>query len=256
MIDRKKFFASVRKLLFSGSMNQQQVDWIGAVLSGLDERHIGAKQAAYILATAHHESDRWNTMEEYASGSAYEGRKDLGNTVSGDGRRYKGRGLVQITGRRNYTDWSKRLGVDIVATPRLAGTLEYAVPILIDGILLGTFTGRKLSDYVNGARADYRGARRTVNGKDKAALIAGYADKYRSAIHEVPIDMPDVHEPGEPPKPKPKPAVVGGAVAAGAGAVATVNEFAPDWTTWAIVGAVGVAVAVLGFVIWKYRKDL
>ncbi|MDJ0513010.1 MAG: hypothetical protein QNJ62_06170 [Methyloceanibacter sp.] len=202
MIDRKRFFDSVRSSLFGGGMNQQQVDWIEAVLAGIDERHIEMNKAAYILATAHHESDRWKTMEEYASGAAYEGRRDLGNTQKGDGRRFKGRGLVQITGRRNYTDWAKRLGVDIVAKPELAATLKNAVPILIDGMLLGTFTGKGLSNYITGSRVDFKNARRVVNGTDRAALIAGHAEKYRSALHEVAIDLPS--EPDDPvPEPVP-----------------------------------------------------
>lgn len=75
-------------------------------------------------------------MEEYASGAAYEGRKTLGNTEPGDGRRFKGRGFVQITGRRNYTDWAKRLGIDLVGNPALAARLDHVVTILIDGMML------------------------------------------------------------------------------------------------------------------------
>jgi len=77
---------------------------------------------AHFLAQVAHESGglRWN--EELASGSAYEGRRDLGNTQPGDGRRFKGRGLIQLTGRHNYgqyTDACKARGddVDFVANP-------------------------------------------------------------------------------------------------------------------------------------------
>lgn len=180
-MDNARFFAAMRSAGLVTSLTTVQVQRMEAVLAGLQARSVSVKRAAYILATAFHESDRFKTLTEYASGSAYEGRKDLGNTQAGDGRRYKGRGYVQITGRRNYTDWAKRLGVDIVGNPELAATTQYAVPILIDGMLLGTFTGKKLGDYVE-PMFDYVGARRVVNGTDKAALIAGYASKFLDVL--------------------------------------------------------------------------
>src|SRR5688572_8016696 len=62
-----------------------------------------SRRAAMAVAQFAHESDRFRTSEEYASGSAYEGRRDLGNTKSGDGKRFKGRGRIMVTGRVNYT---------------------------------------------------------------------------------------------------------------------------------------------------------
>jgi putative chitinase len=64
-------------------------------------------EKAHLLAQLAHESDGFRTAEEYASGAKYESRKDLGNTQPGDGKRFKGRGLIQITGRTNYTAYSQ-----------------------------------------------------------------------------------------------------------------------------------------------------
>jgi hypothetical protein len=153
------------------------------ILAAAQTRNLSPEQTAYVLATARHESLMGNAMVEFASGNAYEGRLDLGNTRPGDGPRYKGRGLVQITGRRNYRDWSDRLGVELVGQPQLAATdLGIASQILVDGMRLGTFTTRRLGEFVNGSQTDFVQARRVVNGLDRATLIAGYAEDYLSLL--------------------------------------------------------------------------
>lgn len=84
---------------------------------------------AHFLAQACHETDHFRTLREYASGAAYEGRLDLGNTQPGDGRRFRGRGIFQTTGRANY----RQLGVArgkprlFVDNPELLEQPEYAV---------------------------------------------------------------------------------------------------------------------------------
>lgn len=139
-------------------------------------------QVAYILATAVHESGAGAHMEEFASGRAYEGRRSLGNTQPGDGTRFKGRGYVQITGRRNYADWSQRLGMDLVGNPNLAKDPRIASRILVEGMMRGTFTGRGLGDYVGNGRADFHNARRVVNGTDRAGTIADMAQRLMAAM--------------------------------------------------------------------------
>lgn len=81
---------------------------------------------AAFLAQIGHESGQLRYVKELASGIAYENRKDLGNINEGDGIRYKGRGLIQITGRANYAQVQKELGVPCVANPELLETPENA----------------------------------------------------------------------------------------------------------------------------------
>jgi S1-C subfamily serine protease len=144
---------------------------------------------AYILATCQHESAMGIYSEEIASGAAYEGRSDLGNTQPGDGVRFKGRGYVQITGRNNYNKFGRWLGEDFLTEPRnkLPAEAKYAIPTLVCG-MTGTqgspnFTGRVLKDYGSGSSFNATNARRTVNGTDRASLIAGY---YRTWLTKIP----------------------------------------------------------------------
>lgn len=85
------------------------------------------RQKAAFIAQLAHESGAFKYTTEIASGSAYEGREDLGNLYPGDGKKFKGRGLIQITGRANYGKVSKALGQDFVATPELLASPQYAV---------------------------------------------------------------------------------------------------------------------------------
>lgn len=74
---------------------------------------------AHFMAQLSHESGGFRYMEEIASGAAYEGRKDLGNTQPGDGKRYKGRGPIQLTGRLNYRTYGRALGFDFENHPEI-----------------------------------------------------------------------------------------------------------------------------------------
>lgn len=99
-----------------------------APLNGaMHEFHINSpiRQAAFIAQIAH-ESGELRYVEEIASGIAYEYRKDLGNTQPGDGMKFKGRGLIQITGRNNYHECGKALGVDLITNPELLETNDLA----------------------------------------------------------------------------------------------------------------------------------
>jgi predicted chitinase len=139
---------------------------------------------AYVFASAQHETDQGRSMVEYASGKAYEGRDDLGNTQPGDGPLFKGRGFVQITGRKNYQRYSDLLGIDLVGNPDLAVDLATSARITVDGMANGRFTGVALSDYINGKKTDFTNARAIVNGdtSKNGDRIAGYARNYLKAL--------------------------------------------------------------------------
>jgi predicted chitinase len=77
-------------------------------------------RAAAFLATLAVESGEYKYVEEIASGDAYEGRKDLGNTQPGDGRRFKGHGRIQLTGRDVHKACGDYFGIDLIANPKLA----------------------------------------------------------------------------------------------------------------------------------------
>lgn len=96
------------------------------VIDNYDIRDNIHRLAAFI-AQVGYESGKFRYLEELVSGKEYEGRTDLGNIHKGDGPRYKGRGLIQITGRYNYEQISKDLDVDFVANPKMLATPYYAV---------------------------------------------------------------------------------------------------------------------------------
>lgn len=197
-INRSFFFSNTRLHLFDGSLKQSQVDGLTAILDYWEAHHGGQddRWLAYLLATAHHETDRTiQPIREYGSTAYFTQRYDpppagknpqvaarLGNTAPGDGPRYCGRGFVQLTGRRNYADWGTRLHIDLIGDPTLALGLAVATGVLIDGSILGTFTGKKLGDYLKGDNPDWKNARRVINGTDKAELIKSYALKYYGSI--------------------------------------------------------------------------
>jgi putative chitinase len=101
--------------------------YIDHLNSAMDEFGIDTpqRQAAFLAQIAH-ESGSLNYVKELASGKDYEGRKDLGNVESGDGVRFKGRGLIQITGRDNYRACGQVLDLPLIDNPELLETPENA----------------------------------------------------------------------------------------------------------------------------------
>lgn len=114
-------------------------------------------RVCHFMAQIAHESDGLRTTVEYASGRAYEDRKDLGNTVPGDGVRFKGRGLLQLTGRANYQAMGAKLGLPLEDKPEMA-----ADPITSLAIACGYWTSRKINAKAD--RDDLEAVTRAVNG--------------------------------------------------------------------------------------------
>lgn len=184
MIDRKKFFDYARAKLFAGILTQGQVDGMNAVLDEWERRDLtDLRWLAYMLATDKHETNA--TMQ--AVREAY--------WLSEDWRRshlrywpYYGRGLVQLTWRENYEKMARFLDLPLVDQPDLALDLANAVTIMFEGMLraetgVGDFTNRSLEEFFNATTDDPLGARRIINGTDKAPLIAGYHYDFLAALN-------------------------------------------------------------------------
>lgn len=152
-------------------------------LTGICRRErLSLAQTAYVLATAQHESRMGLWMIDQASGWAYEGRHHLGNTETGDGPRFRGRGYVPLVGRRQYAQWERRLGLPLLDRPELAAEPGTAAEILIRGMIAGTFTGHRLADFINDDGCDYVGARRIIRNRDRAGLVARLAERFESSL--------------------------------------------------------------------------
>ena len=181
MIDRKKFFKVVRAKF--GKLSQPQVNGFDCILSQWEmEEETDLRRLAYMLATCWHETAR--TMRPIAEYGKGKGRK-YGRIV--DGRVYYGRGFVQLTWDYNYKKMGKILQIPLYENPELALQLGYATEILFEGMLTrksfkGDFTGRALENYFNQKTNDPIGARRIINGTDKAVLISSYHYKFLEAV--------------------------------------------------------------------------
>lgn len=138
-------------------------------------------QQAYLLATTKHETaGTWQPIAEYGKGKG----RPYGKPDAKTGKTYYGRGYVQLTWKENYAEMGRILNIDLVNNPDLAMEPQTAYQIISYGMRHGTFTGKKLSDYVYDDFRDYINARRIINGTDCAELIAGYAKMIEQILME------------------------------------------------------------------------
>jgi hypothetical protein len=203
--DRRTFFERVRKCPFGGHLKGAGVEGIEAILNGWESlaetarNQAGGDDAlAYVLATAFHETAAtMRPVRETLAPTDIEAVRRLDKAfaagrlasvktpywrLDGEGKTWLGRGFVQLTHKRNYQAMAALTGIDLVADPGRAMEMQVAVDVLIGGMRAGSFTGRRLGDYFTAGKTDWVGARKIINGTDRAALVAGYARAFRAAV--------------------------------------------------------------------------
>jgi|GEM_PF-763824 len=196
----KAFFDSVREPLFYGRMGQSQVDGMKLTIAEWFKRPdlTDERWLAYMFATTWLETDRtMQAIMEYGDrayftrmygikGARPDKAKRLGNIYAGDGAKYPGRGKPMITGRGNYEKANKyvgeHIGIDFVAKPSAVLQKNHSDLIMFSGMIKGWFTGKKLSDYFRADLEDPIGARRIVNGTDRADDIAEAYEYFLTAL--------------------------------------------------------------------------
>jgi hypothetical protein len=158
-------------------MPDMELGYTRLILRECQEEGLLRNQAAYVLATSYWETNR--TMKPVVE--AY--------WLSEDWRRrnlryypWHGRGFVQLTWEANYKRAGLELGLRLTENPDLALDPDAAAQILVRGMKEGWFTGKRLDQYITLKRSDFIGARRIINGTDKAATIAGLARDYDDAL--------------------------------------------------------------------------
>ena len=190
-------FAIIR--LKFGSLSQEAVDNINLIVETCEKYNLSYPQSAYVLATVAWETARtFKPIEEYGKGKGrkygtiYTNTEGVKYGIAGSGgdtylysdypHLYYGRGFVQLTHWVNYKFAGEQLGIDLINNPDLALQPKYAAEILVNGFVQGWFTSKKISDYINDKKKDLLGARRCINGNDKAQQIADIAVVMEKAL--------------------------------------------------------------------------
>ena len=153
----------------------------GLIVSTCKAYGLLRNQAAYVLATADHETNGTflPVREAYWLKNAEAWRKRNLRYYP-----WYGRGFVQLTWEANYLNAGKKIGVDLIKDPDAAMQPDHAAKILVLGMVEGWFTGKKLSDYITLKASEFVSARRIINGMDKADTIAALAMKYDAELRK------------------------------------------------------------------------
>lgn len=195
-MNRKTFFDHCRGGVMGPTLDGDEVSGAEAILDAMAGTPIS--WCAYALATAWHETAHTLQPIREFGGPAYLTRmyditgqrpelaRANGNTAPGDGVRYCGRGYVQLTWRANYRRAGEKLGLPLEANPELAMRKDIAAQIMRRGMEEGWFTGKAFDHFLQPSgpapMPAFTDARRIINGKDKATLIAGYAMAFQAAL--------------------------------------------------------------------------
>jgi len=167
MIDRDKFFSTVRDHF--GPLSQDQVDGFNKILDEWEGRPglSDIRWLAYMLATVWHETDKKMQPIQEMGSLEYLKKKPYYPWI--------GRGLVQITWKKNYDKFG-------ISKPEDALTWPVALRVMFDGMVTGEFTGKSLMDYFNHRANDPLRARRIINGLDRAATVKSYYLAFLEAL--------------------------------------------------------------------------
>ncbi len=191
-LDACKFMTAYSAAFPTPALDAASTDRLNALLSSLaeDPDVTDIRWAAYMLATVKHEcANTWRPIEEYGKG---QGRPYGQPTVVTDqngtqySNTYYGRGFVQLTWKMNYDKMGQALGLGngLVLHPEQALDPATAYSIMSYGMRHGSFTGKGLSNYIQGDTCDYLNARRIINGLDQAPRIQGYAQTLESVLNQ------------------------------------------------------------------------
>ncbi|MDV7143984.1 glycoside hydrolase family 19 protein [Tropicimonas sp. TH_r6] len=220
IVDRKVFYQRYRAIF--GALSQSQVGGFEAFFDFWDSRSVltDKRWLAYALATAFHETGRrmQAVREGFCDSDACsvravtrlfnQGRISRNYALPhANGNSYFGRGFVQLTHGFNYkrSGQSIGLGNQLYDMPDLALEAETSVKITFVGMLIGSFTGKRLEDYFTDGKSDWKNARKIINGLDKATLIGGYGKSFVGCIEYKPrvdaVPDPDPNPFAETPPP-------------------------------------------------------